>query len=459
MMFKQMFKRKPIGLLLTLSAFALHAPAGAASNPEESPLRFSGFGTLGAVHNQGDGAAFIRDITQPKGATNRGISFDLDSRVGVQANYPISDSVEAVAQIVSRYRQENDYRPELTWGFLKYTFNDMLEMRAGRIGFDAYIGADSRDVGYSYLWVRPPVEYYGTLLFPYEDGGDIVLRGPVLSGVGRAKFYTGITRQQAGSLLEQREWAGNMTVDPIGSTQDMNKSRVTGGFVEYQDNHWIGRLGVAELKLARGFPPGKINMMGVFQASADQAYAQNNLALGNALTSFIDEIQLLNRKTVFKSIELAYEDGPLKVQGAVARITSTSLLIPKSRSAFVSAGYRFGRLTPYATASFLRTRTYSRPEELASLGAPSYVVSMTQFLLSTPITNQDTYAFGLRYELANKAAVKFQADFVHNKNCSPVSLPVVGPGTPCAPPLLWPTVPPSWDGRANIYSAVLDFTF
>ncbi len=455
-----MIKRQLALLLITMASLACNALAQTTSIAEESVLRFSGFGTLGAVHTDSGGAAFIRDITQPKGASNRGVSFDTDSRLGVQANYAISDNLEVVAQVVSRYRYENDFRPELTWGFLKYTINDMVEVRAGRIGFDAFIGSDTRDVGYSYLWARPPVEYFGTLLFPYEDGGDIVFRRPLFRGIARAKFYTGITRQQVGALMEQREWAGNISMEPAGSAQDLNKSRETGGFLEYQDDHWIGRLGIAELRLAREFPPeGQFNMPSMLQTSADQAYAQNNPALGNAMVAIINGFQVLGRTTTFKSIELAYEDGPLKLQGAISRLTSTSLLIPNSRSAFVSAGYRLGSFTPYATASFLRTNESQRPEELRRLGAPAYLVDLTQFILRASLTNQDRYTLGLRYELSQNSALKFQADFVHNKNCSPVNLPIIGPGTPCAPPLLWPTVPTAWDGRANIYSATLDFTF
>lgn len=457
-------ERPSLLIALLASGFAFNAPASTAAELDSSPIRLSGFGTIGMAHTQGDGAAFVRDITQPKGANNRGISFDLDTRLGIQVNYDITDKFEAVAQVVSRYRNENNYWPELTWGFLKYTYDDMLELRVGRIGYDGYIGADTRDVGYSFLWARPPTDYFGTLLFPYQDGGDIVFRMPVMRGVGRIKLYSGITRQQVNSLMEQREWAtslGTITTPALGATQDLNKSRATGGFIEYQDNHWTGRLGISSLRTAKGFPPGTFNIPGALHLAALGAYGASNQPLGDALTSLVDNIQVNGKRGTYKTVELAYEDGPLKLQGAYARITSNSLLIPRGHSAFVSAGYRFGRFTPYATASLLRTKRSNYPQELAALGAdtsPGGIVDMAQFILSSPLTNQSTYALGLRYDFADNFAIKFQADFIRSKNCSPVALPGSGL-TPCTPPLLWPTVPPDWNGRANVYSAVLDFIF
>ena len=461
------FKHSPSLITLALlCGLAAHTPAQAQVSTQTSPtedrpaIRFSGFGTLGGVHVQGNGVTFIRDMTQRKGANNRGISFDTDSRLGLQANYNFTDDLEVVAQIVSRYRQENDFRPELTWGFLKYTVNDMLEVRAGRVGFDAYIGSDTRDVGYSYLWVRPPVEYYGALLFPYEDGGDIVVRTPVFNGLARAKLYTGIPRQQTSSMTEQNQWAGHITTPGLGATQDLDKSRVTGGFLEYQDNHWISRIGIARLDITRGFPPGKLGASTAFQDTADDAYAHANPALGQAMTAFLDGIQTSNKQVTFRNIELSYEDGPLKIQGALARMNASALTIPRSRSGFISAGYRIGRFIPYATVSAIRTSEHTQPPlELARLGAPAHVVSMAQFTLRTPRTNQNTYTLGLRHELTNTVALKFQADFIRNKDCSPVSLPVIGPGAPCPPPLLWPSEPVGWNGHANVYSATLDFIF
>ncbi len=455
--------------LISLGAHAQTAPSDTNPNPsdvdatsmtESSPIRFSGFGTLGAVHVRGNGATFIRDMTQPKGANNQGISFDIDSRLGLQVNYAISDNFEAVAQIVSRYRQENDFKPELTWGFLKYTYGDLLEARAGRTGFDAYIGSDTRDVGYSFLWSRPPVDYYGALLFPFQDGWDVVLRTSLGDGIVRTKFYTGIIRQETSSLMQQTQWAGNPPPMPsLGATQQLDKSRITGGYFEYQDNHWTGRFGLAELQLTRDNPSGNM-IVPLFNGAAAAAFAQGNTALGNYMTRFANATRVGDSHVRFKNIELVYEDGPLKMQGAISRMTTSSLVIPQLRSAFISTGYRFGRFTPYGVISRIRADKHHEPAEMTRLGESNPVFTDTaQFILATAATNQNTYTLGLRYDLTDNMSLKLQSDFVRNKDCSPVALPLSRPGSACPPPLLWPRVPVGWDGRANIYSATLDFIF
>lgn len=430
------------------------------TQPDATPLvRFSGFGSLGVAHANADGATFVRDITQPKGIGNRGLYWEQDSRLGVQGNLQLNDDLELVTQIVSRYRQGNDFHPEVTWAFVKYTPHDMVELRLGRIGFDGYPGADTRDVGYSYLWVRPPVEYFGTLLFPYEDGADIVLRHSIADGLLRAKLYTGITRQQASSLMQQREWAGGLNLPPIGSVQDLNKSRVTGGFLEYQDMHWTARLGMARTRIQKDFPQGSFNFRQVMQGEAMLAQMNGNFPLLGALQELGAGMQLAGKHTTFKAINLAYEDGPLQTQLAFSRMDSNTPLTPNYKAGYASAGYRIGKLTPYVTTARIQTKHSQIPQRLGQLGASPMLTSVTHFMLESPMMDRHTWSVGVRYDIANNLALKMQLDSVRDKSCSPVSLPLMSPGTPCPPPLLSPTVPVNWDGRAQIYSAVLDFTF
>lgn len=458
-----MLKRSPIACLTLIACLAfspsLRAESEDASPSLEKAWTFSGFGTLGAVHNQGSGSSFIRDITEPKGATNKGLSWQVDSRVGFQVSLKVSEQLEAVAQVVSRYQWDNNFQPELTWAFLKYTPNEMVDTHIGRIGFDAFIGADTRDVGFSYLWVRPPVEYFGTLAFPYMDGADISFHYPVGSGTARVKLYTGISRQKIPTLTNQTEWAEISGLN-AGVVEDMSGSRITGGFVDYQDNHWAARLGKADVKLSKEFPMSmNVDVLGLIRDSANTASDPSVAASLNALAS---DFSLVGKNISFTSIGLAYEDGPFQTQMAFNHWTSQSLLFPESHSGFISAGYRFGKFTPYAVISAVRSIKSSRADELAArMNVPvsDPIPSMANFMLTTGQNVQHTYSLGVRYDLMANAALKFQMDMIRTRNCSPVNLPVVGADRSCAPPLLWSSVPVSWDGKANVYSAVLDFTF
>jgi DNA-binding transcriptional regulator of glucitol operon len=176
------------------------------------------------------------------------------------------------------------------------------------------------------------------------------------------------------------------------------------------------------------------------------------------LNALANDFSTTGHHITFSSLGLAYENGPLRTQMELSHYGSETLTFPATNTGYLSVGYRHGKFTPYAVISAARSKKSSRADELAGKGVDS-IVSIGNFVLTTGQEVQHTYSVGMRYDLTSNAALKFQMDMIHNHTCSPVSLPVIGPSPPCSSPLLWQTVPVSWDGRANVYSAVLDFTF
>jgi len=93
-----------------LCIFCLAALAGASARADETAgdaagemtLTFRGFGTLGVVRTDSDNASFVRDLSQPDGATRRWSS-TVDSLVGVQATLRLDDRTEGVIQAISRF--------------------------------------------------------------------------------------------------------------------------------------------------------------------------------------------------------------------------------------------------------------------------------------------------------------------------------------------------------------------
>lgn len=450
-----MSKQSAIVRLVLLFSFFFNTSLHAEPGKVDKFITFSGFGTIGAVHNQGQGSAFVRDITEPNGAKNKGLSWEIDSRVGLQANVNATENLEGVAQIISRYNADNNFQPEFTWGFLKFSPNDTVNARVGRVGFDALLAADSRDVGYSYLWVRPPVEYYGQLPLSSIDGVDAVIHTPIGRGVGKIKLYSGIARQSIPNHLNQTVWQG-ISGASAGAMLELSGSRVVGGYIDYQDNHWTARLGKADIKVSNEVPSTLFDGLGLIRGTAA---AHPIPSIASSLNSLANDLSMLNKDIAFSSAGLAYENGPLQTQMAYSHFTSESLLFPESFSGYFSVGYRIGKFTPYGVISSVRNKKSGRANELAGKGVDA-IVGVANFMLSTGQSEQDTFSLGMRYDFMNNAALKFQIDRIHNRNCSPVSLPMAGStSAPCSPSLLWQSVPVFWDGHANIYSAVLDFTF
>ncbi len=84
-------------------------------------LTLHGFGTLGMVYNDDDDVGYLRDLSQPNVGSGIGdISFTQDTMFGLQMSYQPSDDFSATLQVVSKYKYNRSYSPEVTWAFLKY---------------------------------------------------------------------------------------------------------------------------------------------------------------------------------------------------------------------------------------------------------------------------------------------------------------------------------------------------
>src|SRR6185369_16058780 len=169
----------------------------------EPAFTVHGFGTLGAARTTSENVEFVRDISQPRGARTK---WDgrTDSVLGLQANWRIAPELEAVVQGVSRYRYDRTFTPEIACAYLKYDPTPALSLRGGRLGTEFFMLADSRLVGYSYLTVRPPGDFFWYLPFYSIDGADALLTVSLGESVLRGKVFYGISD---GSIpLADRQW-------------------------------------------------------------------------------------------------------------------------------------------------------------------------------------------------------------------------------------------------------------
>lgn len=93
-------------------------------------------------------------------------SFKPDSKYGLQFSSDLGQGLTATAQLVGR--GADDYNAELEWAYLSYEFNDHWTIQAGKKRLPLYYYSDFFDVGYAYLWVRPPADNYTWQIFNYN---------------------------------------------------------------------------------------------------------------------------------------------------------------------------------------------------------------------------------------------------------------------------------------------------
>ena len=158
--------------LATLAAIiAAHTASVCAAN---DTLTVSGFGTLGAVVTRSDDLQFRRvGVEAP---STKSVDFAPDSVMGVQTNFRLGDSAEAVLQVISRESPKNNYLPRASLAFLSYSPSPESTLRMGRLRLPIFMLSDSIDINYAHPWVRPPVEVYGLSPFSDLDGIDFFFR-------------------------------------------------------------------------------------------------------------------------------------------------------------------------------------------------------------------------------------------------------------------------------------------
>jgi hypothetical protein len=164
---------------VTASMLALATVMGhvdAAIDTSDQYVTFSGFGTLGVVYSGYNEADFIANVVQPRGAGHSSWTATLDSDLGGQARFTLTDSLSGVLQVLSRDDANGKWWPTVEWANLQYQINSDLKVRVGRMILPTYEYSDTQYVGYSLPWVRIPIEIAYTDAGLHSDGLDVLYR-------------------------------------------------------------------------------------------------------------------------------------------------------------------------------------------------------------------------------------------------------------------------------------------
>lgn len=92
-------------------------------------------------------------------------SFKPDSRFGLQISADLLEGLSVTGQIVAR--GADDFDAAFEWAYLSYRLNDTWTLQAGKKRLPLYYYSDFFDVGFAYLWLRPPADNYTWQIFNY----------------------------------------------------------------------------------------------------------------------------------------------------------------------------------------------------------------------------------------------------------------------------------------------------
>lgn len=150
---------------------------------------FSGFASIGAGKLSNDSLEFM-DYTGDEW------SMDSDSAVALQAIMQTGDRWSVTGQVLAKgftFGEYSPYEPRLEWLFASYELTPELRVRGGRLRLPYFVYSESIEIGYSYPWVRPPIEMYANFLEPFAnfDGVDLTWQKAIGEFDNEFKVFAG----------------------------------------------------------------------------------------------------------------------------------------------------------------------------------------------------------------------------------------------------------------------------
>jgi len=281
--------------------------------------RINGF--LSVVGGKTLGKGDTRRVDWPSnGAYNDELDYSPDTVLGIQLQFVINEKTTATGQLVSR--GGDDLNTEVEWAYVSFAVTNDLTIHAGRKRAPFYLYSDFLDVGYTYHWIRPPMEIYGDPFTSYNG-----ISADYLISLGDWDMVVGL---YSGSETYEDD---TDDIDSIELVFDVDE--IIGGFLTVSNHTYL---------LRTNYFRGKVSL----------SFGENFIADFDGDTS-ID--LFLPKGTVIK------EDSRVEFWGFAAKANYESffgiaeytktLLLPRGdfTNYYLSIGARIGKLTPHLTYS------------------------------------------------------------------------------------------------------------
>ncbi len=367
-------------------AAMIAVPLQIAQADELGDSRFTvrGFGTLAATTQNTDGVEFRRNTGQAGGVEAGEVELETDSIVGMQLDARLDSKFDVVLQGVSRQRADGDWAPQVTQGFVRWSPDDSFAVRAGRVGYDIYLLAESRQVGYSYPAVRPSPEFYGQITNDDIDGGDLSYTRRVGRGLIRARVFGG-------------DGSGELVF--ADGSEKKAEGAVYGATFDYIWRGWTARIAYVQFNYDAGRDvPLLVGALRATQFPGALAVA--------------DDLDKKSYRSDGVQIGVAYDDGPVLAQLMYGAVKSDSIAGPDFDKFYGLFGYHFGEITPFVAFASSSDRNpvhdagLPNVPQLAPLNAA--VVAIQKATRST----QHTTSLGVRYDFNPHFDLKLQVDLL-----------------------------------------------
>jgi hypothetical protein len=346
----------------------------------------SGFGTLGISCFSNSEADFRRDdVSKGPGRTSR-CTGELDSKVGIQGDWGLTDTLEASLQATAIHNADDNFKPQLTLANLRWQFADNWKVRIGRMQNPNFIYSEYRNVNYAQPWARPPGEVYNMLPTFLHDGIEFLYSSKFNDW--KLLYHMGIAQSDFNFPLSNTSQSLDVTIQ----TSYLNISAEKGS--------WLLKAGVAPSRSDATSPMVESLLTGL------RAAGQWTLA---------DDIEIKNKSYTLYSVGVNYDDGNWLFAGELLT-RPTGGFVQQPTTAYLSIAKRFGPWAPYASIARLTGRQDDAHNTLPA--AHPLFAQVEGLLSSTHDLDRTTLSLGVSREITDQFTLKVQADFIKPDNNS-----------------------------------------
>ena len=358
-------------------------------------VELSGYLTFATTYASTDNTG---DITYYNALANTDHA-DFDTRmnhVGVQIYSALTDKVSVTLALTAQGGQSG-YEVTPEWAYGTYQFNQDWGLRMGRFKGPFYMVSDYRDVGYAYPWVRPPEEVYSTNPIKSVNGLDLVFQKTVNDVNYLLEIYGGSGTNE--TLVNANLAPGFCPP----ATCPYAPTDVPFEFETYNSAGFSASIGTEAITFRAGYYNTKVNAPPIVSEESG-SFAGVGLIVDWRNILFYSEY--VQRDT---------DDTP-----------TMSAAFPDQNAWYATLGYRFSSFLPYVTFADIDEGNDAVPNAL----------------------RQSSVALGLRWDIDDAAAVKFEA-----KQIDPGESSFGGPYAKYG----------LWDGalvdKGNVYTITFDTIF
>ncbi len=345
-----------------------------------------GFGSLGLIRSDSNKIGFYRNRTQTQ-EINKSLDISTDSRLGVQLDVDLTDSWHITSQFIARDHAGDFLEQNLDWAFLRWYPNEDTVVRAGRMGFDAFLLSDYRNVGFAYPWMRPPHEFYANIPITHYDGIDIRKSLSLDHDLVSLKAYAGYTSTQLSEEYYDTELEGPMA----------------GANIVYETGSWRLRAGYTYIRQVVDIDTRSLKL----QIND----ATNNFLFPN-LNQLAPLITFKDSNIHFMSLGTSYDDGTWLVHAEASYMDTEGqeLFNPDTASAYLSIGRRFSNVTLYSLYGV--SHSFQKKTAIPDPRFPDPRLLLIQQdveeRFNSQAINQQSLSIGLRWDFHPKVAFKAQ---------------------------------------------------